>query len=63
MASEQRQGFGNGSADSDDSSSFNYGTRNRANAADNRPVQGRRRGKTPQSINGIHRRRRRKMSW
>ncbi|MGL4512108.1 MAG: hypothetical protein ACRCT8_03400 [Lacipirellulaceae bacterium] len=28
-----------------------------------RPVQGRKRGKTPQSVNGLHRRRRRKMSW
>lgn len=29
----------------------------------NRPTQGRRRGKSPQSVNGIHKRRRRKMSW
>jgi hypothetical protein len=28
-----------------------------------RPQMGRRRGKTPQSFNGIHRRRRRKMAW
>lgn len=28
-----------------------------------RPNMGRRRGKTPQSFNGIHRRRRRKMAW
>lgn len=28
-----------------------------------RPSMGRRRGKTPQSFNGIHRRRRRKMAW
>ena len=28
-----------------------------------KPVMGRRRGKTPQSFNGIHRRRRRKMAW
>jgi hypothetical protein len=28
-----------------------------------RPVMGRRRGKTPQSFNGIHRRRRRKINW
>jgi len=27
------------------------------------PTQGRKRGKSPQSINGIHKRRRRKMSW
>jgi hypothetical protein len=27
------------------------------------PTQGRRRGKAPQSVNGIHKRRRRKMSW
>lgn len=27
------------------------------------PTYGRRRGKGPQSINGIHRRRKRKMSW
>ena len=29
----------------------------------NRPTHGRRRGKSPQSVNGIHRRRNRKMSW
>ena len=28
-----------------------------------RPEMGRRRGKAPQSFNGIHRRRRRKMAW
>jgi hypothetical protein len=28
-----------------------------------RPQMGRRRGKAPQSFNGIHRRRRRKMAW
>jgi hypothetical protein len=28
-----------------------------------RPPMDRRRGKTPQSFNGIHRRRRRKMAW
>lgn len=28
-----------------------------------RPNMGRRRGKTPQSFNGIHRRRRRKINW
>ncbi|MEN0110815.1 MAG: hypothetical protein AAF805_08830 [Planctomycetota bacterium] len=28
-----------------------------------RPAQGRRRGKGPQSVNGMHKRRRRKMSW
>ena len=28
-----------------------------------RPSMGRRRGKSPQSVNGIHKRRRRKMSW
>lgn len=28
-----------------------------------RPTMGRRRGKAPQSFNGIHRRRRRKMAW
>ena len=28
-----------------------------------RPEMGRRRGKTPQSFNGIHRRRRRKINW
>ena len=27
------------------------------------PTMGRRRGKAPQSFNGIHRRRRRKMAW
>jgi hypothetical protein len=29
----------------------------------NRPTMGRRRGKVPQSFNGIHRRRRRKLAW
>jgi hypothetical protein len=29
----------------------------------NRPTHGRRRGKTPQSVNGIHRRRNRKLAW
>ncbi|TWT95359.1 hypothetical protein Pla108_35060 [Botrimarina colliarenosi] len=28
-----------------------------------RPTLGRRRAKSPQSVNGIHKRRRRKMSW
>lgn len=28
-----------------------------------RPEHGRRRGKSPQSVNGIHRRRKRKISW
>ena len=28
-----------------------------------RPTHGRKRGKSPQSVNGIHRRRRRKLSW
>lgn len=28
-----------------------------------RPTHGRRRGKSPQSVNGIHRRRKRKMAW
>ncbi len=28
-----------------------------------RPTHGRVRGKSPQSVNGIHRRRKRKMSW
>jgi hypothetical protein len=28
-----------------------------------RPTYSRRRGKTPQSFNGIHRRRRRKLAW
>ncbi len=28
-----------------------------------RPVHGRKRGKAPQSVNGIHRRRKRKMAW
>jgi hypothetical protein len=28
-----------------------------------RPAMGRQRGKTPQSFNGMHRRRRRKMTW
>lgn len=28
-----------------------------------RPAHGRSRGKSPQSVNGIHRRRKRKMTW
>jgi hypothetical protein len=28
-----------------------------------RPTHGRKRGKSPQSVNGIHRRRNRKMAW
>lgn len=28
-----------------------------------RPSHGRKRGKSPQSVNGIHRRRKRKMAW
>ena len=28
-----------------------------------RPAHGRKRGKSPQSVNGIHRRRKRKMAW
>lgn len=46
----------------------NYGhkipSRKRQSATEaNRPTQGRRRGKSPQSVNGMHKRRRRKMSW
>jgi len=33
------------------------------NAQRRRPEMGRRRGKAPQSFNGIHRRRKRKMAW
>ncbi|HEX5472246.1 MAG TPA: hypothetical protein VFW73_10180 [Lacipirellulaceae bacterium] len=33
------------------------------NGARRRPSMGRKRGKAPQSFNGIHRRRRRKMAW
>ncbi len=29
----------------------------------NKPAYGRKRGKSPQSVNGIHRRRNRKMAW
>jgi hypothetical protein len=32
-------------------------------AQERRPTMGRRRGKTPQSFNGIHRRRKRKINW
>ena len=32
-------------------------------AQQRRPAMGRRRGKAPQSFNGIHRRRRRKIAW
>ena len=46
-----------------------YGTENfrtteqRFDANRRQPTMGRKRGKTPQSFNGIHRRRRRKMAW
>jgi hypothetical protein len=33
------------------------------NAQRKRPEMGRKRGKAPQSFNGIHRRRRRKLAW
>ncbi|HVT27893.1 MAG TPA: hypothetical protein VHE81_07745 [Lacipirellulaceae bacterium] len=33
------------------------------NASRRRPVMGRKHGKAPQSFNGIHRRRRRKIAW
>jgi hypothetical protein len=33
------------------------------NAQRKRPEMGRKRGKAPQSYNGIHRRRRRKLAW
>jgi hypothetical protein len=48
---------------------LDYGTENfRTNerfdsAQRRRPQMGQRRGKAPQSFNGIHRRRRRKMAW
>lgn len=43
---------------------FGYSSGERASSSERRrPVAGRKRGKTPQSVNGIHRRRRRKMSW
>ena len=32
-------------------------------AKSRRPSYGRKRGKSPQSVNGMHRRRRRKMTW
>ena len=34
-----------------------------SHAKSNRPTYGRKRGKAPQSVNGIHRRRKRKISW
>ncbi len=34
-----------------------------ANSTERRPTHGRKRGKSPQSVNGIHRRRRRKIVW
>ncbi|TWT37709.1 hypothetical protein KOR34_26710 [Posidoniimonas corsicana] len=39
-------------------------SRRRPNASkERRPQRGRTRGKAPQSVNGIHRRRRRKVAW
>jgi len=34
-----------------------------AGATNKRPEMGRKRGRAPQSFNGMHRRRRRKMAW
>lgn len=44
------------------SESFRSGDRARSEKRQT-PTMGRKRGKTPQSFNGIHRRRRRKMAW
>jgi hypothetical protein len=42
----------------------NFATYDREKSSKRRaPTMGRQRGKAPQSFNGIHRRRRRKMSW
>ncbi|HEX4412114.1 MAG TPA: hypothetical protein VH107_00710 [Lacipirellulaceae bacterium] len=52
-----------------EASDLNYGTENIRSddrfesSQRQRPTMNRRRGKTPQSFNGIHRRRRRKMAW
>jgi hypothetical protein len=52
-----------------EASDVNYGTENfrtfeRIESANRRRApMGRRKGKAPQSFNGIHRRRRRKMAW
>jgi hypothetical protein len=52
-----------------EASDLDYGTENfrtseRIDSSKRRtPQMGRRRGKTPQSFNGIHRRRRRKLAW
>jgi hypothetical protein len=52
-----------------EASDMDYGTENfrtvdRARSSKRQaPSMGRKRGKTPQSFNGIHRRRRRKMAW
>ena len=47
------------------SNSFPRGERQAHHGATERtrPTQSRRRGKSPSSVNGIHKRRRRKMSW
>jgi len=42
---------------------FRSGDRNDSFQQRRRPVMNRKRGKTPTSFNGIHRRRRRKMAW
>ena len=52
-----------------DANELDYGTNDfreteRLDASNRRrPSMGRKRGKTPQSFNGIHRRRRRKLAW
>ena len=52
-----------------EASDLDYGTENfrsseRIDSSKRKaPQMGRRRGKTPQSFNGIHRRRRRKLAW
>lgn len=56
------QSYEQGNIDySDDSQS--YGRRQPDGSKKRRPQRGRARGKTPTSINGIHRRRRRKVAW
>lgn len=51
-----------------DANELDYGTNDfreteRLDSNRRRPEMGRKRGKTPQSFNGIHRRRRRKLAW
>lgn len=59
MSNEQQ--YEHGELDYSDGSTFER--KQPRGAKRRRPQQGRTRGKSPQSVNGIHRRRKRKVAW